>query len=103
MVSVDISLTPSLPGATLSLSSSLNKRVLGDYMRVCFFGRLRLRQKEGVTRISKSKRDRHTISPLSRGSSEEKNAQVFLILRNRLTGAPQFLSAQIRETLLVAR
>ena len=58
MVSMDISLTPSLPGATLSLSSSLNKRVLGDYMRVCFFGRLRLRQKEGVTRISKSKRDR---------------------------------------------
>ena len=58
MVSMDISLTPSLPGATLSLSSSLSKRVLGDYMRVCFFGRLRLRQKEGVTRISKSKRDR---------------------------------------------
>ena len=58
MVSMDISLTPSLSGATLSLSSSLNKRVLSDYMRVCFFGRLRLRQKEGVTRISKSKRDR---------------------------------------------
>ena len=51
MVSMDISLTPSLPGATLSLSSSLSKRVLGDYMRVCFFGRLRLRHKEGVTRI----------------------------------------------------
>ena len=31
MVSVDISLTPSLPGATLSLSLSLNKRILGDF------------------------------------------------------------------------
>ena len=30
-VSVDISLTPSLPGATLSLSLSLNKRILGDF------------------------------------------------------------------------
>ena len=51
MVSVDISLTPSLPGATLSLSLSPNKRILGDFMGLCFFGRLRLRQKEGVTRI----------------------------------------------------
>ena len=58
MVSVDISLTPSLPGATLSLSGSQNKRVLGNFMGLCFFGRLRLRQKEGVTRIRKSKRDR---------------------------------------------
>ena len=67
MVSMDISLTPSLPGATLSLSSSLSKRVLGDYMRVCFFGRLRLRQKEGVTRISKSKRDRTEAIDLGLG------------------------------------
>ena len=58
MVSVGISLTPSLPGATLSLSGSRNKRILGDFMGLCFFGRLRLRQKEGVTRIRESKRRR---------------------------------------------
>ena len=51
MVFVDISLTLSLPGATLLLSGSQNKRILGDFMGLCFFGRLRLRQKEGVTRI----------------------------------------------------
>ena len=57
MVSVDISLTPFLPGATQSLSGSPNKRILGDFMGLCFFGRLRLRQKEGVTRIYQSKRE----------------------------------------------
>ena len=58
MVSLDISLTPSLSGATLLLSGSQNKRILGDFMGLCFSGRLRLRQKEGVTRIPESKRDR---------------------------------------------
>ena len=62
MVSVDISLTPSLPGATLSLSGSQNKRILGDFMGLCFFGRIRLRRKEGVTRITKSKRGRIVCS-----------------------------------------
>ena len=38
--------------------SQCDKRVLDVCMCVCFFGRLRLRQKEGVTRIRKSKRDR---------------------------------------------
>ena len=52
MVSVDISLTPSLPGTTLTLSLSLNKRILDDFMGLCFFGRIRLRQKEGVTQIT---------------------------------------------------
>ena len=37
MVFVDISLTPSLLGATLPLSLSLNKRVLDDFMGLCFF------------------------------------------------------------------
>jgi hypothetical protein len=79
MVSMDISLTPSLPGATLSLSSSLNKRVLGDYMRVCFFGRLRLRQKEGVTRISKSKRDRLAApsTPLEPPPKEQQHTALY--------------------------
>ena len=54
MVSVDISLTPSLPGATLSLSGGQNKRILDDFMGLCFFGRLRLRGKEGVARIRES-------------------------------------------------
>ena len=36
MVSVYISLTPSLPGATLSLSGSQNKRVLGNFMGLFF-------------------------------------------------------------------
>ena len=34
-----------------TLLKPLNKRVLDDFMGLCFFGRLRLRQKEGVTRI----------------------------------------------------
>ena len=54
MVSSDISLTPSLPGATLSLSLSLNKRILDDFMGLCFFGRIRSKRKEGVTRITES-------------------------------------------------
>ena len=54
MVSVDISLTPSLSGATLPLSLSLNKRILGDFMGLCFFGRIRSDRKEGVTRIPES-------------------------------------------------
>ena len=37
MVSVDISLTPSLPGVSLPLSLSLNKRILGDFMGIMFF------------------------------------------------------------------
>ena len=68
MVSVDISLTPSLPGATLSLSGSQNKRILGDFMGLCFFGRLRLRQKEGVMRIYRSKRDRRDMPRASQHS-----------------------------------
>ena len=58
MLFVDIFLTPSLLGATLPLSLSLNKRVLDDFMGLCFFGRIGLRRKEGVTRIRKSKRGR---------------------------------------------
>ena len=68
MVSVDISLTPSLPGATLpAVSLSLNKRILGDFMGLCFFGRIRSNRKEGVTRIPESthgrviKRERGTM------------------------------------------
>ena len=57
LVSVDISLTPSLSGPTLPLSLSLNKRILGDFIGLCFFSRIRSNQKEGVTRISES---RHT-------------------------------------------
>ena len=56
MVFVDISLTPSLLGATLPLSLSLNKRVLDDLMGLCFFGSRKdppqTDGKEGVTRIS---------------------------------------------------
>ena len=58
MVSVDISLTPSLPGVSLPLSLSLNKRILGDFMGLYFFGRIRSNRKEGVTRITESKHGR---------------------------------------------
>ena len=54
MVFVDISLTSSLLGATLPLSLSLNKRVLDDFMGLCFFGRIGRFQKEGITRIPES-------------------------------------------------
>ena len=45
--------TPSLPGTTLTLLlKNLNKRILDDFMGLCFFRRIRLRRKEGVTRIT---------------------------------------------------
>ena len=55
---VECALTPSLPGATLSLSGSQNKRILGDFMGRMFFRKIRVRRKEAVTRIPESKRDR---------------------------------------------
>ena len=60
MVSVDISLTPSLPGATLSLSGSQNKRILGDFRGRMLFWKASPQRKEAVTRIPESKRDRDT-------------------------------------------
>ena len=66
MVSVDISLTPSLPGVTLPLSLSLNKRILGDFMGLCFSGRIRSNRKEGVTRIPESTHGRRGALPLER-------------------------------------
>ena len=72
MVSVDISLSPPLPGATLTLSGSRNKRILGDFMGFCFFGRLRLRQKEGVTRIPESK----NVAPVVRGRTARSPTEV---------------------------
>ena len=42
----------------LGLSGLQNEGIYTIWGRLCFFGRLRLKRKEGVTRITESKRDR---------------------------------------------
>ena len=61
MASMDISLIPCMPGIILPPSWGAYKCVLCDSGVIMFFRKewIRLRQKEGVTRIYESKRRRH--------------------------------------------
>ena len=63
MASMDISLIPCMPGIMLPPSWGAYKCVLCDYGVIIFFGRIRLRRKEGVTRIRESKRRRSPPPP----------------------------------------